>query len=77
MVPTYSKAKPHHTHVDIHKGQGGILENSKAACAELFTLDKSLLHDGPLGQPLSDEIMQQIVKAVRVSIGDLVVEDID
>lgn len=75
-VPTFHNARALRTHVFLSKGSGGLDKDTFACCEQITTIDKSLLHKGPFGS-LTEDQMNQIVKAIRLSIGEVVVDAID
>jgi mRNA-degrading endonuclease toxin of MazEF toxin-antitoxin module len=58
-------------HKLIPKGKGGLTQDSHARCDLISNLDKIYLDpQGPLGAPLSDKFIWEIVKGIRAVIGD-------
>lgn len=58
-------------HKFIPQGQGGCPKDSYARCDLVSTLDKRFLNQsGPLGSPLSDKFLREVVRGVRAAIGD-------
>jgi mRNA-degrading endonuclease toxin of MazEF toxin-antitoxin module len=72
VVPTSSSIV--NTHPKIHtflpKGEGGLAKNCYARSEQVTTLDKSLLQRGPLGLPISDKYLWNIVRCIRQAVGD-------
>lgn len=58
-------------HKFIPKGQAGCPKDSYARCELVSTLDKTLLDTaGPMGRPLSDKYLWEVVRGVRAAFGD-------
>ncbi|HLG70299.1 MAG TPA: type II toxin-antitoxin system PemK/MazF family toxin [Chloroflexota bacterium] len=71
VVPLSTNLRPLSTHVLIPAGTGGLRQDSMAKCEQITTLEKSLLHNGPLGDPLSDDLLRRVVLAVRRAVGEI------
>jgi mRNA-degrading endonuclease toxin of MazEF toxin-antitoxin module len=72
VVPTTGVVSSYDTRVFLPKGEGGLLKDSEVMCDRICTLDKqSLSKRGPLGKPITEEKLDQIVSSVRRAIGDL------
>jgi len=71
-VPTSSSiVHPHaELHVFLPKGEGGLSVDSYAKCEQITTIDKQLLVRGPLGHPIHLKYRWQIIKAMRIAVGD-------
>lgn len=69
VVPVSTTRRPAPTHVFLPPGAGGLRKPSTAKCEQITTLDKSFLAAGPLGAPLSTELMRGIERAILRAIG--------
>lgn len=70
VVPIYSEGKVGLTHIGIRAGTGGLEHDSVIFCEEITTVDYQFFHDGPLGLPIPESILQRIVLAVRAALDD-------
>jgi mRNA-degrading endonuclease toxin of MazEF toxin-antitoxin module len=61
-------------HIAIPAGQGGLKQPSFARCDLVSNIEKTCLNvtQGPIGEPLSDSFLWQIVNGVKFCIGDSV-----
>lgn len=58
-------------HKFVSKGEGGLPKDSYARCDFVTSMEKSCLNPkGPLGEPVSEKSLGEIVKGVRSAIGD-------
>jgi mRNA-degrading endonuclease toxin of MazEF toxin-antitoxin module len=58
-------------HVEISNGEGGLKKASYARCDLVTTLDKTLLDSsGPLGRKIAIKFSWQIIRGIRIAIGD-------
>lgn len=58
-------------HKEIPTGQGGIAKDSYARCDLVSNLEKTCLDPaGPLGPTISDKYVWEVVRGIRVCIGD-------
>ncbi|MBX9879043.1 MAG: type II toxin-antitoxin system PemK/MazF family toxin [Candidatus Obscuribacterales bacterium] len=58
-------------HKFVSKGEGGLPKDSFARCDYVSTMAKSCLNpNGPLGQPVSEKSLEEIVKGIQSAIGD-------
>ena len=69
VVPLSTNLRPSPTHVLLQEGEGGLSKASMAKCEPVTTIDKSLLIRGPFSGRVSDKKMNEIEKAIMVSIG--------
>ena len=74
IVPAFSGQRPGPTRVAIRAGMGGIPRDSTFFCTEVTTLHDDFLADGPLGDLVSNDVLEQVVRAVRRAIGDTLAE---
>lgn len=70
VVPLSSTLRQLPTHVFLPAGIGGQLSDSMAKCEHITALDKRFLDRGPLGDPLPENLMREIVLAVRRAVGE-------
>lgn len=71
VVPLSTHLRPLPTHVLIPAGPGGQARDSMAKCEQITTLDKRFLVRGPFGGRLPEPLLDQVVRAVRRAIGEL------
>ena len=69
VVPLSTNLRPSPTHVLLQAGEGGLSKASMAKCEQVTTIDKSLLIRGPFSGRVSDKKMNEIEKAIMISIG--------
>ena len=74
LVPAFSRGRLGPTRIPITAGQGGMPHDSMLRCEELTTLHRSSLVRGPLGPPVDSLLLDAVVRGVRRSIGDAVIE---
>jgi mRNA interferase MazF len=69
VISTKPKKRDYPMHVKVAKGAGGLLEDSEIFLEQIETIDKTRLYEyiGTFNE--SDEIMQKINAAIRVSLG--------
>jgi mRNA-degrading endonuclease toxin of MazEF toxin-antitoxin module len=74
VVPIFSSGNLGPTRVAMRAGEGGLEHDSVAFCDEICCLDHDLLDfsRGPLGQVVSDELLEEVVIKVRRAIGEVV-----
>lgn len=72
VVPLSTTLRPLPTHVLIPAGAGGQRHDSMAKCEQITTLDKRFLVRGPFGGRLPDPLLEDVTRAVRRAIGELV-----
>jgi mRNA-degrading endonuclease toxin of MazEF toxin-antitoxin module len=68
-VPLSTQIRPGPTHVILDRGEGGLPQSSVVKCEQITCLDKGLLEDQPLGQPLSQDRIFQIEDALLTAVG--------
>ncbi|MGH2369369.1 MAG: type II toxin-antitoxin system PemK/MazF family toxin [Chloroflexota bacterium] len=71
VVPLSTNLRPLPTHVLIPAGAGGQRHDSMAKCEQITTLDKRFLVYGPLGGHVPASLLDQVVRAVRRAIGEV------
>jgi mRNA-degrading endonuclease toxin of MazEF toxin-antitoxin module len=69
VVPLSTNLRPSPTHVLLQEEDGGLSKASMAKCEQVTTIDKSLLIRGPFSGRVSDKKMNEIEKAIMISIG--------
>ncbi len=74
VIPIFSAGRLGPTHVALPVGTGGIRHDSVLFCEEITTLDRDFLQRGPLGPPVPDAVLQQVLRAVRRALGEVVPE---
>lgn len=71
VVPLSSHLRPLPTHVLIPAGIGGQARESMAKCEQITTLDKRFLVRGPFGGRLPEVLLDQVVRALRRAVGEV------
>lgn len=74
VVPIFSSGRPGPVHVALQARTGGIPHESVLFCEELTTIAQEFLAEGPLGPSVPEGLMQQVVRAVRRALGDVIPE---
>jgi mRNA-degrading endonuclease toxin of MazEF toxin-antitoxin module len=74
VVPIFSRGRPGPTRVAIPAGTGNIPSDGMLFCEEITTVDRDFLARGPLGPPLGRRIMDEVVRAIRRALGEVVPE---
>jgi mRNA interferase MazF len=74
VVPVFSRGRAGPTRVPIPAGAGNIPFDSVLFCEEVTTLDRDFLARGPLGPPIDGFRMDEVVRAIRRAIGEVVPE---
>lgn len=72
VVPAFSKGRLGPTRVEVPAGTGGLRHAGVLFCEELTTIDQDFLQRGPLGGPVGEEVLADVVRAVRRAIGEVV-----
>ena len=72
VVPIFSRGRLGPTRVALSAGSGGLPHDSVLFAEEITTLDRQFLAHGPLGSPLPPPLLDQVVRAVRRALGDIV-----
>jgi mRNA interferase MazF len=71
VVPLSTRLRELPTHVLIPAGSGGQSRDSMAKCEQVTTLDKRFLVRGPFGGRVAEALMEQVTRAVRRAIGEV------
>ena len=71
VVPLSTQLRPLPTHVLIPAGAGGQRRDSMAKCEQITTLEKRFLVRGPFGGRLPEPLLNEVVRAVRRVIGEV------
>jgi mRNA-degrading endonuclease toxin of MazEF toxin-antitoxin module len=74
VVPLFSRGRLGPTRVPVPAGSGSIPFDSIVFCEEITTLDRDFLASGPLGPPIGGHRMDEVVRAIRRAIGEVVPE---
>jgi mRNA-degrading endonuclease toxin of MazEF toxin-antitoxin module len=74
VVPLFSRGRAGPTRVPVPAGTGNVPFDSVVFCEEITTLDRDFLTGGPLGPPVSGHRMDEVVRAIRRAIGEVVPE---
>lgn len=69
VIPLSTNLRPSPTHVLLQEGEDGLSKASMAKCEQVTTIDKSLLIRGPFSGRVSNKKMNEIEKAIMISIG--------
>ena len=72
VVPAFSSGRSGPTRIDLAAGTGGLKQPCVLYCEEVTTIDRDFLHRGPLGQRLPLAMMDEIVRAIRRALGDVI-----
>jgi mRNA-degrading endonuclease toxin of MazEF toxin-antitoxin module len=71
VIPIFSRGRLGPTRVLLSAGEGGIHQDSILFCEEVTTIDHDFLRTGPFGPPVADAILEQVLRAVRRALGDV------
>lgn len=74
VIPIFSQGVLGPTRVVLSKGIGDMRWDSVLFCEEITTITHQFLVEGPLGSPVPSEILDQVVRAVRRALGEVVPE---
>jgi mRNA-degrading endonuclease toxin of MazEF toxin-antitoxin module len=74
VVPIFSAGRLGPTRVPLAAGTGGIRHDSILFCEEITTIADDFLEDGPLGPPVPRALLQQVLRAVRRALGEVLPE---
>jgi mRNA-degrading endonuclease toxin of MazEF toxin-antitoxin module len=74
VVPVFSGGALGPTRVPVGTGVGGLRRASVLFCEEITTLDHDFFADGPLGPPVSERLLESVVRCVRRALGEVVPE---
>jgi mRNA-degrading endonuclease toxin of MazEF toxin-antitoxin module len=74
VVPAFSTGRPGPTRVPLAAGVGGIPRESVLFCEEMTTIDRDFLAEGPLGSLVPHSVFQQVLRAIRRALGEVVPE---
>ncbi len=72
VIPIFSRGRPGPTHVSIPRGRWRLEHDSILFCEEITALHFDFLAEGPLGTLVPDGVLQRVVRAVRIGLGDVV-----
>jgi mRNA-degrading endonuclease toxin of MazEF toxin-antitoxin module len=67
-VPFFSRGRLGPTRIPVPRGVGGLPNDSVLFCEELTTVVHDHLVSGPLGPPVPDDLMAQVVAGVLNAI---------
>lgn len=70
----FSRGRAGPTRVAIPAGAGNVPFASVLFCEEITTIDRDFLASGPLGPPVDGDRMDEVVRAIRRAIGEVVPE---
>jgi len=73
IIPIFSTGRLGPTRVAIVAGTGRLPHDSVLFCEEIATIDWDFLEDGPLGPPMPEAVLEEVIRAVRRALGDVVV----
>ena len=74
VVPMFSRGRQGPTRVSVHTGTGGAPAGGILFCEEITTIDRDFLADGPIGPPIPRNRLDEVVRAIRRAIGEVVPE---
>ena len=69
VVPIFSRGRHGPTHVAIRAGVGGIAHDSVIFCEEITTIHKDFIVGGPLGTPVPDVLLADVIDAILAALG--------
>lgn len=72
VVPLFSRGRLGPTRVELPAGAGGTRDGGLLFCEEVTTIDRDFLAHGPLGPPLGALRMDDVVRAIRRAVGEVV-----
>jgi mRNA interferase MazF len=72
VVPIFSRGRSGPTRVLLAAGVGGIQRDSIIFCEEITTVDRDFLARGPWGARVPETLLQQVTRAVRRALGEVV-----
>lgn len=70
VVPVMTSAPPGQAHVSLRAGMAGVRHDSMLVCEEMAGLPRAFLGRGPLGPPVPVSVLKDVVRAIRLVIGD-------
>lgn len=71
VVPLSTRLRPLPTHVLLPAGVGGQAQDSIAECEQITCLDKQFLAHGPLGHPVPETLLNEVIRAIRRAVGEV------
>lgn len=71
IIPIFSSGRSGPTRVFLPAGTGGLPHDSVLVCEEISTIDHDFLQRGPIGPRVTAIVLAEVVRAVRVAIGDV------
>ena len=77
VVPIFSRGRPAPVRVALPRGSIVVNSSQGGFCDEIVTLDYRFFDSGPLGPPATAQVVDEVVRAARRAIGDLVIEPPD
>lgn len=75
VIPIFSEGALGPTRVTVSAGMGGIRRDSVLFCEEITTIHRDFLERGPLGSPVDERLLGQVLRAVRRALGEVVPEE--
>lgn len=73
VVPIFSTGQLGPTRVPIISGTGGVPRDGVVFCEEITTIHREFLERGPLGPPVPEQVMDEVIRAVRRALGEVVI----
>jgi mRNA-degrading endonuclease toxin of MazEF toxin-antitoxin module len=70
----FSRGRGGPTRVVISAGAGTNMLEGVLYCEEITTIDRDFLANGPLSPPIGGRRMEEVVRAIRRAIGEIVPE---
>jgi mRNA-degrading endonuclease toxin of MazEF toxin-antitoxin module len=74
VVPIFSTGRLGPTRVPLTGGSGGLAHDSVLFCEGITTIHQRFLVDGPLGPPVPAALLQEVLRAIRRALGEVVYE---
>lgn len=65
VIPIFSAGRLGPTRIPIARGTGGLARDSVLFCEEITTIDHDYLDAGPLGPPVPDSLLDQVLLGVH------------
>ena len=73
VVPIFSRGRLGPTRVFAPEGTGGLPHDSIIFADEITTIDHDFLARGPLGPLVPEDLLAQVLLAVRRALGEVVI----
>ncbi|GAC1492907.1 MAG: hypothetical protein NVS1B1_10710 [Candidatus Limnocylindrales bacterium] len=74
VVPLFSRGTSGPTRVPLPAGGGGVARAGVGFCEASTTIERDFLRRGPLGPVVEEQILEQVCRAIRRAVGEVVPE---